>query len=218
MAALSEPVTPGSTAKFKSHSPAYITELSKERSYIFDHQAAMDICQHPEIMPIHGFTTAPGTTAGPLVPLFTFAKTTIHSDVLVTPLEQYSDTYIGYDPEWKKKKHDRVLWRGSTTGANFDEHSDWRASQRSRLHFLSHEKKGKKSILMTDGAEGAIKEETVDLGKMNEAYMDTSFSGSPVQCDKKTCDLLSKVVDFAPTMGLDESYQVSIPSFVLCMR
>lgn len=213
--ALREPVTTGSSAKFKSHSPAYITELSKHRSFIYDHQAAMDICQHPEIMPIHGFTTAPGTNAGPLVPLFTFAKTNIHSDILVTPLEQYSDTYVGYDPNFTDKKRNKVLWRGSTTGADFDSHSDWRASQRSRLHFMTHEKFGTKSVLVTEeenaqSGQGMVSERTMQMNKMNAEYMDISFSGGPVQCDKETCELLRKVIDFKPTMGLDESYQVRL--------
>lgn len=199
----------GSTTnpKFKSHSPAYVTELSKSRSYIFDHQAAMDICQHPEIMPIHGFTTSIGTNPGPLVPLFTFAKTNIHSDILVTPLEQYSDTYIGYDPDWGSKPYNKLLWRGSTTGVDFEEDVDWRASQRSRLHFMTHETTGKKVVLLAE-KEGEMREDEMSIGAMNKAYMDASFSGGPVQCDPVTCAWMSKNVDFKATMGLDESYRV----------
>lgn len=207
-AALTQPTTPGSGAKFKSHQPAYITDLSRSRSYIFDHSASMDICAHPEIMPIHGFTTTPGTNAGPLVPLFTFAKTNIHSDVLVTPLEQYSDTYIGYDPDFAKKRNNKLLWRGSTTGVNFDQYSDWRASQRSRLHFMTHEKGGQREVLVDEKEREGLEEMSVEVKAMNAAYMDVSFSGGPVQCDARTCNLMSKTIDFAPTMGLDESYQV----------
>ena len=89
---------------------AYTTAMAKKRSFIYDYQPALDICQHPEIMPLHGFTSVVGTNEGPLVPLFTFAKTNIHSDVLVTPLEQYSPTYIGYDPPWDKKQHNKLNW------------------------------------------------------------------------------------------------------------
>ncbi|KAM0753092.1 hypothetical protein T439DRAFT_286471 [Meredithblackwellia eburnea MCA 4105] len=186
--------------------PSYVTDVAKSRSYIFDHQAAMDICQHPEIMPIHGFTTAPGTNAGPLVPLFTFAKTNVHSDVLVTPLEQYSDTYIGFDPDWDKKAHNKLMWRGSTTGVDFYVHNDWKASQRSRLHFVTHEDKGTRNVLFTPD-DKALKEQEMSMSVMNKAYTDVSFSGGPVQCDPETCEIMSKVIDFKPTMGLDESYQ-----------
>ncbi|KAA1086937.1 Pfam:DUF821 [Puccinia graminis f. sp. tritici] len=75
------------------------------KSFIYDHLKAMEICGHPESMKLHGFTSAAGTDNVELVPLFTFAKTT--------------DTYIGDDPEWSKKKITKLLWRGSTTGAEF---------------------------------------------------------------------------------------------------
>ncbi|GAA5908906.1 hypothetical protein JCM6882_005480 [Rhodosporidiobolus microsporus] len=181
-------------------------KLAKKRSYIYEHTAAMDICHHPEIMPIHGFTTAPGTDPGPLVPLFTFAKTNVHSDVLVTPLEQYSDTYIGYDPDWEKKEHNKLMWRGSTTGDNFYVENDWRNSQRARLHFLTNEKEGTHDVLYAEG-DGAIAEKSYNTNGLNRAYMDVSFSGGPVQCDKETCEIMKDLIDFKPTMGLNEAYQ-----------
>lgn len=188
---------------------AYTTDLAKKRSYIYDHGAAMDICQHPEIMPIHGFTSAPGTDAGPLVPLFTFAKTNIHSDVLVTPLEQYSDSYIGYDPDWDKKDFNKLMWRGSTTGVDFYVTNDWKASQRARLHFLTHELEGNRNVLVAEGEEAVI-EEVIPIRNLNAAYMDVSFSGGPVQCDDETCTIMKKLIDFRETMGLHESYKVSL--------
>ena len=42
---------------------------------------------------------------------------------------------------------------------------------------------------------------------LNSLYMDTRFSGVPAQCDPETCDIMAKEIDFAPTQGLDESYQ-----------
>ena len=53
-----------------------------------------------------------GVPLGPLVPLFTFAKTRLQADILATPLEQYSDTYMGYDPPWESKSQNKLLWRG----------------------------------------------------------------------------------------------------------
>lgn len=156
-------------------------------------------------MPIHGFTAAPGTDAGPLVPLFTFAKTNIHSDVLVTPLEQYSDSYIGYDPDWDKKTYNKLMWRGSTTGAMFVVDEDWRSSQRARLHFLTHELNGNRNVLVAH-ADEQIREEVMPMRNLNGAQMDVSFSGGPVQCDDETCELMRDEIDFKPTMGLSDSY------------
>lgn len=189
----------GETQQKPSTSPA--------RSYIYDHSAAMDICQHPENMNLHGFTSVSGTDPGPLVPLFTFAKTNVHSDILVTPLEQYSDTYIGYEPDWDKKTKNMLMWRGSTTGIDFYVQNDWKNSQRARLHFLANDKEGTKSVLWAEG-DGAIREKTYNVNGLNRAYMDVAFAGGPVQCDPETCALMNKLIDFRDTMGLNEAYQV----------
>ncbi|GAA6040182.1 hypothetical protein JCM8097_004167 [Rhodosporidiobolus ruineniae] len=181
-------------------------ELAPKRSYIYDHGAAMDVCNHPEIMPVHGFTMAPGTDAGPLVPLFTFAKTTVQADVLVTPLEQYSDTYIGYDPDWEKKEHNKLMWRGSTTGVDFEVGNDWRNSQRARLHFKTNEKDGQQAVLWAEG-DGAVGEKTYTTNGLNRAYMDVSFAGGPVQCDPETCEIMKAEIDFRDTMGLNDAYK-----------
>ncbi|KAM0791268.1 hypothetical protein ACM66B_005744 [Microbotryomycetes sp. NB124-2] len=185
---------------------AYTTELAKKRSFIYNYQPSLDICQHPEIMPLHGFTSVVGTNEGPLVPLFTFAKTNIHSDVLVTPLEQYSPTYIGYDPPWEKKEFNKLMWRGSTTGIDFLVSTDWKNSQRARLHFLTHDMSGNRQVLVASGQD-VVKEQSLAMHNLNKAYMDVSFSGGPVQCDDETCTQMRKLIDFAPTMGLTDSYK-----------
>jgi hypothetical protein len=183
--------------------------MAKHRSFIYDHQAAMDICQHPENMPLHGFTTSLGTDIGELVPLFTFAKTVVHSDILATPLEQYSPTYTGDDPDWADKPINKVLWRGSTTGAEFAQHVDWQLSQRARLHFMSHMEDGSLPVMFAD-AGGIERQADFSMRDLNAAYMDTSFAGEPTQCDPETCAEMERIIEFAPTMGLDESYQVCL--------
>lgn len=77
--------------------------LAGTRSFIYDHAAAMDLCNHPEMRQLHGFTSGVGVGVGPLVPLFTFAKMPLHTDLLVTPLEQYADSYLGNDVVWREK-------------------------------------------------------------------------------------------------------------------
>ena len=92
--------------------PDYTGEA--QRSFIWDHSKASDLCQHPEFRKLHGHTMQQGVPLGPLVPLFTFAKTRLQADILVTPLEQYSETYVGYDPPWESKSKNKLLWRGSS--------------------------------------------------------------------------------------------------------
>lgn len=84
------------------------------RSFIWDHSKAADLCNHPEMRKLHGHTMQQGVPLSPLVPLFTFAKTKLHADILVTPLEQYSSTYLGYDAPWDQKAYNKLLWRGES--------------------------------------------------------------------------------------------------------
>ncbi|PLW07099.1 hypothetical protein PCASD_25404 [Puccinia coronata f. sp. avenae] len=175
------------------------------KSLIYDHVKAMEVCGHPESMKLHGFTSAAGTDNVELVPLFTFAKTTTQSDVLVTPLEQYSDTYIGNDPEWALKKNPKLLWRGSTTGAEFKTGVEWQDSQRARLHLLAHQQDGSAHVLSPDDSLTRVAAKPVQ--DLNHRLLDVSFSGGPVQCDPPTCEYMAKNLQFAGTMGLDESYQ-----------
>ncbi|KAL7005163.1 hypothetical protein EMMF5_005272 [Cystobasidiomycetes sp. EMM_F5] len=203
----SSPLYQAELGELNEAHPSHPDNLDIQRSFIYDHSRAMDICQHPEAMHLHGFTTAIGTNLANLVPLFTFAKTNVHSDVLATPLEQYSDTYIGYDPEWEDKTINKLLWRGSTTGAEFRKDVEWKLSQRARLHFLGHETQGKKHVLWADKRESRMRVSDFEIADLNREYMDVSFSGHPVQCDDETCALMDRIIEFAPTMGLDDSYQ-----------
>ena len=70
------------------------TERPAKKSFIWDQYKANDMCQHPEFRQLHGHTVGIGTGLTPIVPLFAFAKMPTHSDILATPLEQYSDNYI----------------------------------------------------------------------------------------------------------------------------
>ena len=93
----------------------FVVDYSGEaqRSFIWNHQKAADLCQHPEIRQLHGHTMQQGVPLSPLVPLFSFAKTRLHADILVTPLEQYEEVYtIGYEPPWEQKSMNKLLWRG----------------------------------------------------------------------------------------------------------
>lgn len=85
---------------------------STTRSFIWDHTSSADICQHPESRKLHGHTMDQGVPLGPLVPLFTFAKTKLHSDILVTPMEQWVNHYDEYEPPWDQKSKNKLFWRG----------------------------------------------------------------------------------------------------------
>ena len=142
---------------------------------------------------------------GPLVPLFSWAKTRMHSDILVTPLEQYDDDYMMKDPPFDLKTKNKLMWRGSSTGSEFRSGHPWEQSQRARLHFMGAEKSGKREIMWSD--EGAMVLQNASNKDINSLYMDVKLSGQPSQCDPETCERMSQIIDFAPTMGLEEQNQ-----------
>ncbi|GAA5862713.1 hypothetical protein JCM8547_003522 [Rhodosporidiobolus lusitaniae] len=121
---------PSFDERMKPGRPVY-TEPSQP-SFISHHEKDMDTCQHPERQLIHGFTSWPGPRSGLLYPIFVSTTTSMHSDLLIPPLDQY-DRRLGNDPPWEFKKYDQVVWRGSTTGAdlNIEHMREW--SQRVRL-------------------------------------------------------------------------------------
>lgn len=94
------------------HVPDY-SDTSGVRSFIWNHAKVSDLCQHPESRKLHGHTMQQGVPLGPLVPLFTFAKTRLHADILSTPIEQWEAHYPGYEPAWEGKSQNKLLWRGA---------------------------------------------------------------------------------------------------------
>jgi hypothetical protein len=64
-------------------------------SFVFDHLQSMDICSSLEQVPIHGsLVNRHHSPFQPITPLFSFSKTSLDSDIRVTPLEQYQSTYV----------------------------------------------------------------------------------------------------------------------------
>ncbi|GAA5868209.1 hypothetical protein JCM3774_000601 [Rhodotorula dairenensis] len=104
----------------------------KQRSFIRDHPKSMDMCYHPENQLLHGFSAWSGPRPGILYPLFVSTSTSLHSDLLISPVDQWDHT-IQNDPAWEEKEHNKVIWRGTTTGADLtiDHMRKW--SQRPRL-------------------------------------------------------------------------------------
>lgn len=68
-----------------------------------------------------------------LYPMFSFTKTSMHSDLLVPSFSNDFYTEVGKDPTWEGKRQNKVLWRGETTGAWHAQGSGWRNTQRARL-------------------------------------------------------------------------------------
>lgn len=168
----------------------------------------MDLCQNPEWQYMHGFTAWQGPRPRHLQPLFSFSKTSMHSDLLCVPLEQFDNTPSD-DPKWEDKKFAKIIWRGSMTGVWFDRVSWWRTSQRTRLHFLSQAKKGSRFVRFIDslgsgsssGKKGnsgeQVREEEIDLSTLNERYLDAGYVGELHQCteDDGGCEAIPAQIE-----------------------
>ncbi|GAA5875316.1 hypothetical protein JCM3774_005777 [Rhodotorula dairenensis] len=189
-----------------------INSLPRGPAFVHDHTKTMDLCANPEWQYLHGFTAWPGMRPRPLLPLFSFAKMSIHSDILLTPLEQYWD-HEPWDPKWEDKQSDKAVWRGSTTGVWFDRTTWWRASQRVRVWFMGKDDKGSRRVrFLGQGVETpkgveSLVEHDVPTRKLVDKYLDFAFSGKAGQCDVEdgSCDAVKKLFDFQRAFGWNEA-------------
>ncbi|KAL8292384.1 hypothetical protein RQP46_000996 [Phenoliferia psychrophenolica] len=164
--------------------------MSRAITFIDKHVPSMDLCQHPERQGIHGFTAWPGPRPGLLFPLFSFTSTSLHSDILVPPLEQY-EREVGLDPIWKEKTQNKLVWRGSTTGSDLTIPHMRKFSQRPRLCRL-HKQTGSIAIPIASndapGELGPVTEYRVQAFDVADEYFDFQFMGRAQQCgDEAAC-------------------------------
>ncbi|GJN90731.1 hypothetical protein Rhopal_003745-T1 [Rhodotorula paludigena] len=182
--------------------------LPRGPSYISDHLQTMNMCENPEWQYLHGKSLS----SRELRPLFSFAKTTMHSDILLTPLEQYWDQEP-WDPEWEKKAHSQAVWRGSTTGVWFDRGTWWRSSQRVRIWFMGKDQTGSSRVrfsgegLETPQGVPSLVEKNVSTRALMQKYVDFAFTGREGQCDEEdgSCEAVRQLFDFQRQFGWNEA-------------
>ncbi|WVR08430.1 hypothetical protein IAU60_005485 [Kwoniella sp. DSM 27419] len=203
------------------------TSLSR-KTFISSHSASMDICQHPGLIPIHGFLAGKEPHVEALTPIFTLSKTHLHSDILGVPVEQWVEDIR--EVPWEEKSQDRLLWRGSNTGTHHTVNTPWRESHRTRLLKMTNHLPGTtypgfvsddgevdpgaevevETLHPPRGTKGAKVSDGVSrwpLGDMNEWFMDLAFTGVPIQCeiDDGTCDNLAQEYIWVDQMTHDEA-------------
>jgi len=71
-------------------SPVPSTSLD-HKTFIANHPALLDLCDHPELVPLHGALSGKNPRVQPLTPIFSLSKTNLHSDILGVPTEQWVD-------------------------------------------------------------------------------------------------------------------------------
>ncbi|GAA5858013.1 hypothetical protein JCM1840_001002 [Sporobolomyces johnsonii] len=161
------------------------------RSFVsIEHAEAMDLCEHPELRELNGVTSWSGPRPYLLYPIFSFAKTSVHADLLVPSISNDFYTEVGRDPTWEQKKHNKVLWRGENTGAWHAKGSGWKSTQRARLVALANSREGTSLVHFADPtSDDALRRASAPTSSLTAHYLDIAFSGHPVQCSvkDKTC-------------------------------
>lgn len=186
-------------------------DLQEQKSLVYDTLEASDICQNPYLMDLHGLTVekhGPSSHPRPhtsLLPLFSLAKTSVNSDILITPLDQFNNG-LGTDPKWEDKRDSRLVWRGSTTGISWmNKDTPWRKSHRSRLHFFAQNQSDEYidyPVADFSASRGplTVRRESQKVSDLSEFFYDMKLAGEPLQCNMTdgTCDDMKREIDFAP--------------------
>lgn len=154
----------------------------------------LDVCNSPQYRHFHTVTSwvYPHHPTG-LLPLFTAGVHGNFADIHCIITEQF-ELEAPHDPTWEERPFDRVVWRGQTSGPQWDAHAPWISSHRSRLHLLSHAEEGSRNITLTDKDDVARSVE-VEHYKLNPSYLDVGMVGPAVQCiaSDGTCDEMFKL-------------------------
>lgn len=181
---------------------SFISSRSQKKSFVWDHKATMDPCEHPELTQIIGALAAYGKGPVPqdyMYPVLAMCTTKLHADVLTVAMEQFVER-IEDDLPWDEKTDDRLLWRGSTTGILIREDMPWSISQRMRLADKAQQQVGEVDVLVAASPTHAVGQPIERrYRELNEQYLDVGFVGQPIQCgSEEACDDVALRYDFKP--------------------
>lgn len=166
------------------------------KTLVASHPALMEICDHPELVPLHGVLAGHDPRATDLIPLFSLSKTSIHADILGVPVEQWTD----HRPNiaWRDRTEDALLWRGSSTGTDYSEAFPWRNTHRTRLVQLANTVEGRIARGLLDvlplckgeipsakkrNSTRTLRNGLAQIGvrRANQDWLDIKFTGNPIR-------------------------------------
>jgi beta-1,2-xylosyltransferase len=194
-----------------------VEELDSE-TFVSNHLAAMNPCDHPSLMENHGMLLEKhneNTNPKPhtkLFPIFVPSKTVLNGDIPITPVgSDGRRDDVGNDPGWSSKSG-KAYWRGRATGMghNKGNGAKWRQSHRERLHWLANDESTKMlDVLSPSGSAGETQLVSYPLRSLGQYYMDAKLIGGPWQCDRGdgTCDEMAAEIEFAGEATWQESNQ-----------
>ncbi|KAG9051021.1 Glycosyltransferase Family 90 domain containing protein [Tulasnella sp. UAMH 9824] len=202
------------TSPLRKHNisaPFESTQLWGEpKTFIHNHKASMDPCQHVSHVHLNGFLSSYEEGPVPrnnMVPAFSICSTPLHSDILTVATEMWTDD-VGEDPDWKDKKYDTLLWRGRNTGMFFKEDGKWQNSQRVRLVGITNRFHGHLHVLdsAASSTESVGPAHSVPLSLLNDEMMDVAFSGNAIQCEPAACEEIESTFTYKDATTFEEAH------------
>ncbi|KAJ7220600.1 glycosyl transferase family 90-domain-containing protein [Mycena pura] len=171
-----------------------------KKTFIYDHNRAMDPCLHPRHFWHHGQFLSHGKGPTPqheMVPEFSYCSTHIHHNIrFPTPYSWVEDIFPrSDDPAWDEKSNDRAVWRGSNTGIRYTARTRWQTSHRIALMHAANDKDGNLTVLSpTKGWTEPVGEPLVmKKSLLNPGIFDVAFAGNPILCDEEICKHLQSI-------------------------
>ncbi|KAF9481733.1 hypothetical protein BDN70DRAFT_830395 [Pholiota conissans] len=183
-----------------------------KKTFIYDHVATMDPCNHPDHFFHHGQFLSHNLGPSPqraLFPEFSYCSTTIHHNIRIpVPYGWVEDIYPRTnDPEWDDKVDERLLWRGSNTGMYHSATSRWEHSHRDFFVWHANELEGTLKVLQPNKTRNEKVGEPRELRKarVNPALMDVAFAGNAIGCSPAVCDLLEDKYPFRERQSIAQA-------------
>ncbi|KAF7377561.1 Beta-1,2-xylosyltransferase 1 [Mycena sanguinolenta] len=183
-----------------------------KKTFIHDHNLAMNPCLHPRHFWLHGQFLSYGKGPTPerdMVPEFSDCSSTIHHNIHIpTPYGWVEDiSPRSDDPPWDDKVDERLMWRGSSTGISHNSRTRWHNSHRITLMRVANDLKGTMGILAPwKNAREAVGEPIeVRKARVNPGVMDVAFAGDPIMCEGETCKELQKMFPWRRRQSVQES-------------
>lgn len=172
------------------------SSTKRGKTFVASHPALMDMCDHPELVPLHGVMAGHEPHATDLIPLFSLSKTSMHADISGVPVEQWTD----HRPNvaWENRSENALLWRGSNTGTDYSERFPWRTTHRTRLVQLANTlegraaqghlsvlplSKGELTSARTRSSTRTLRDGLAQIGvrRANQDWLDIKFTGNPIR-------------------------------------
>ncbi|KAK4054570.1 hypothetical protein OIV83_001064 [Microbotryomycetes sp. JL201] len=163
-------------------------------SLVDNFKSYMNICENPQYRHFHCTSSwVYQHHPTPVLPLITPGVQATLADIHGLIIEQF-DLDNQHDPTWEERAFTSLQWRGQTSGPLWEKVVPWRSTQRARLHLLSHQESGSRTIVLTDGND-VMRTEEVPNYRLNPLFLDAGMVGPAVQCVKEdgTCDEMERV-------------------------